>query len=135
MGGNQDHYEKLKPQAMKLGAAFQKVNFLRDIGDDYLQLNRTYFPGIDLSRFTEADKRKIEQEIEADFNEALKGIRALPRSSRQGVYLAFQYYRQLFEKIKLAQACVVFSKRFRVSNGRKLVLMCDTLLKHQLNWI
>jgi len=133
--GNKARYEALKPGAMRLGAAFQKVNFLRDIGADYLQLNRSYFPGIDLKHFSETDKKKIEQEIEKDFNEALKDIRRLPKSSRRGVYLAYQYYRELFKKIKLASACVVFSKRFRISNGSKLVLIFDTLLKHQLNYL
>jgi len=134
-GGDQSSYDKLKPRAMRLGAAFQKINFLRDVGADYLQLKRTYFPEVDLTHFTEADKKKIEAEIEIDFNEALEGIRELPRSSRRGVYLAYQYYRQLFEKIKLARACAVFSKRFRVSNGRKLILMFETSLKHRLNLI
>lgn len=133
--GNKNSYEALKPGAMRLGAAFQKVNFLRDIGADYLQLNRSYFPGIDLKHFSETDKKKIEQEIEQDFNEALKDIRKLPKSSRRGVYLAYQYYRELFKKIKLASACVVFSKRFRISNGSKLILIFDTLLKHQLNYL
>lgn len=133
--GNKARYEALKPGAMRLGAAFQKVNFLRDIGADYLQLNRSYFPGIDLKHFSETDKKKIEQEIEKDFNEALKDIRRLPKSSRRGVYLAYQYYRELFKKIKLASACVVFSKRFRISNGSKLILIFDTLLKHQLNYL
>ncbi|GGA98393.1 phytoene/squalene synthase family protein [Mucilaginibacter rubeus] len=133
--GNKERYEALKPGAMRLGAAFQKVNFLRDIGADYLQLNRSYFPGIDLKHFSETDKKKIEQEIEKDFNEALKDIRKLPKSSRRGVYLAYQYYRELFKKIKLASACVVFSKRFRISNGSKLILIFDTLLKHQLNYL
>jgi phytoene/squalene synthetase len=120
---------------MRLGAAFQKINFLRDIGADYLQLNRSYFPEIDLANFTDTDKKKIEKDIEEDFKEALQGIRALPRSSRRGVFLAYQYYRKLFEKIRLARACTVFSKRFRVSNGHKIMLMFDTLLKHKLNWI
>ncbi|WP_432326864.1 phytoene/squalene synthase family protein [Mucilaginibacter sp. P25] len=133
--GDKDSYETLKPGAMRLGAAFQKINFLRDIGADYLQLNRSYFPGIDLKHFSETDKRNIEQEIEQDFNEALKDIRKLPKSSRRGVYLAYQYYRELFKKIKLASACVVFSKRFRISNRSKLILIFDTLLKHQLNYL
>ena len=134
-GGDEHDYEALKPKAMRLGAAFQKINFLRDVGADYYQLNRTYFPEIDLANFTEADKKKIEQDIDTDFKEALEGIRKLPRSSRRGVYLAYQYYRQLFEKIQLAHACVIFSKRYRVSNLRKIILMFDTLLKHQLNCI
>jgi len=133
--GDKKDYEHLKPYAMKLGAAFQKVNFLRDISADYLQLNRTYFPGVDLAQFTEADKKKIEQDIEADFEEALQGIRALPKSSRRGVFLAYCYYRKLFDKIKLADACAVFSKRFRISNSRKIMLLFDVSLKHSMNWI
>lgn len=134
-GGDKSRYEALRPKAMRLGAAFQKINFLRDIGADYLQLNRTYFPEIDLANFTENDKKRIEEDIEKDFKAALEGIRELPRSSRRGVYLAYQYYRELFEKIQLSRACAVFSKRFRVSNGRKLLLLFDTLLKHKLGWI
>lgn len=134
-GGDKQVYEQLKPSAMKLGAAFQKINFLRDIGADYNQLNRTYFPGVDLSVFTEADKRKIEDEIEKDFQDALVGIRMLPRSSRRGVFLAYRYYQQLFKKIKLAAASAVFSERFRISNRRKIALLFDTMVKHRLNWI
>lgn len=134
-GGQRDQYEALRPKAMRLGAAFQKINFLRDVGSDYLQLNRSYFPGIDLANFTEMDKKKIEQDIALDFKEALQGIRLLPDSSRRGVFLAYRYYLKLFEKIQVARACAVFSQRFRVSNGHKLILMFDTLLKYQLNWI
>ncbi|QEM09949.1 phytoene/squalene synthase family protein [Mucilaginibacter rubeus] len=134
-GGDAQAFERLKPRAMKLGAAFQKINFLRDIGADYRQLNRSYFPGIDLDNFTEQDKKRIEQDIEADFKEALKGIRDLPGSSRRGVFLAYRYYLQLFSKIRRAGARAIFSKRFRISNGRKLLLLCSTILKHRLNWI
>src|SRR5688572_13938930 len=88
---NGDLYDKLKPYAMQLGAAFQKVNFLRDAKDDNLQLGRTYFPGIDLNNFSTADKVKIEAEIELNFHEALKGILQLPSSSRKGVFLAYYY--------------------------------------------
>jgi len=134
-GGDKRVYDELKPSAMKLGSAFQKINFLRDIGADYLQLNRCYFPGVNLAQFTETDKRTIELDIEADLSEALKGIRELPRSSRRGVFLAYRYYQKLFEKIKLAGACTVFSTRFRISNSRKIALLFDTMLKHKLNWI
>jgi len=134
-GGERGLYEELKPSAMKLGSAFQKINFLRDIGTDYLHLNRTYFPDIDLENFTDADKKVIEQDIEKEFNEALQGIKKLPVSSRRGVYLAYRYYRQLFEKIKLSRACAVFSERFRISNARKIVLLCNVLVKHQMNLI
>lgn len=134
-GGDRLAFECLKPRAMKLGSAFQKINFLRDIGADYQQLNRSYFPGVDLSNFTETDKRKIEQDIEADFEEALKGIRDLPRSSRRGVFLAYRYYRKLFGKIRQAGPRSVFTKRFRISNLRKMWLLCSTILKYRLNWI
>ncbi|HVW12363.1 MAG TPA: phytoene/squalene synthase family protein [Mucilaginibacter sp.] len=133
--GNLNLYYQLMPSAMKLGSAFQKINFLRDIGADYLYLSRTYFPNIDLEHFTEADKKKIEQNIQEEFEEALYGIKKLPDSSRRGVFLAYRYYRQLFEKIKLATACSIFSKRFRVSNARKMVLLFDVLIKNKINLI
>ena len=133
--GDLNLYYELMPAAMKLGSAFQKVNFLRDLGADFLELNRSYFPNVDLAHFTDSDKRRIELEIEGELNEALEGIKNLPDSSRRGVYLAYQYYRQLFEKIKLSSACVIFSKRFRLSNARKMVLLCNVLFKHQMNLI
>jgi phytoene synthase len=134
-GGNLTLYYQLMPSAMKLGSAFQKINFLRDIGADYLHLNRTYFPNVDLAHFNEADKKKIEQDIEDDLQEALEGIKKLPGSSRRGVYLAYKYYRQLFEKIKMSRACAVFSKRFRISNARKVMLLFNVMLKYQMNLI
>jgi len=134
-GGDINRYYELMPAAKKLGSAFQKINFLRDIGADFKNLDRTYFPNVDLANFTESDKQKIEQEIELEMDDALAGIRQLPNSSRRGVYLAYQYYRQLFEKIKLARACVIFSKRFRISNTRKMVLLCDVFIKHKMNMI
>lgn len=133
--GNLSLYYELMPAAMKLGSAFQKVNFLRDIGADFQELNRTYFPNVDLKNFTDDDKHKIEQDIEGELGEALAGIRKLPGSSRRGVYLAYQYYRELFEKIKLSSACAIFSRRFRISNTRKMLLLCNVLLKHQMKLI
>lgn len=133
--GNLNLYYQLMPAAMKLGSAFQKVNFLRDIGADFMELNRAYFPQVDMANFTDADKKKIEIEIEGEFNEALEGIKKLPVSSKRGVYLAYQYYRELFDKIKMSSAYTIFSKRFRISNARKMVLLCDVLLKHQMNMI
>lgn len=97
---NKEHYIHLKPAAMRLGAAFQKVNFLRDMRADLLHLGRAYFPDIDMTRFSQFDKLRIEAEIEEDFKEALKGIRQLPRSSKFGVYVAYVYYYSLFRKIK-----------------------------------
>ena len=131
--GDKSEYESLCRPAMQLGSAFQKVNFLRDMKADHQQLGRTYFPGIDLSLFSEQDKKTIEQDILAEFNEALKGIKQLPRSCRKGVYLAYVYYRQLFRKIARVPAERVLSERVRVSNGQKFWLMADSLVRYKLN--
>jgi phytoene synthase len=134
-GGDELAYFHLKESAMKLGSAFQKVNFLRDLKADFQELSRAYFPGIDLENFTNADKIVIEQEIRDEFQEALRGIRLLPRSSRKGVYLAFVYYKKLFDKITKTPAEKVMSERIRVSNSHKFILMFDSLLRHKLNVI
>ena len=97
--GNHDEYERLKPYAMSLGSAFQKVNFLRDANSDFESLGRTYFPGVNMSEFSELDKRKIEFDIEEDFEKALEGIKMLPNSSKGGVYLAYIYYYNLLERL------------------------------------
>ena len=98
--GQNDVYENLKPHAMKLGSAFQKVNFLRDINSDLIDLGRVYFPNIDIKKFTTQDKIIIEKEIITEFKDALEGIKKLPIKSRAGVYLAYLYYFKLFKKIK-----------------------------------
>jgi phytoene/squalene synthetase len=130
-----DHelYEKLKPYAMKLGSAFQKVNFLRDAKEDLQTLGRNYFPGVNLRKFTAEEKQHIEIDIESDFNQALVGIRLLPVSSRSGVYLAYYYYRKLFEKIKKADVKQVMNERIRIPNSDKLFFMFNSYLRHQLN--
>lgn len=132
-GGDPKMYERLKPSAMRLGAAFQKVNFLRDVKADYEELGRSYFPGVDLSRFSCEDKLRIEAEIENDFNEALKGIRQLPGGARRGVYLAYMYYRQLFVRIKNVPAHRVMQERIRVPNSIKIGLTFNSLLRHKFN--
>jgi phytoene synthase len=114
--GDKEEYEHLKPHAMKLGSAFQKVNFLRDISADYSQLKRTYFPDINISNFTEQDKKAIEMDIRRDLTDALEGIRQLPKSSRRGVYLAYLYYSKLLLKISKVPAREIMSQRIRVSN-------------------
>lgn len=131
--GNQLNFEKLKPYAMRLGAAFQKVNFLRDLKDDYENLGRSYFPTIDLTNFTKHDKSRIEEEISEDFRVALEGIRKLPKNSRQGVYLAYFYYLKLFIKIKKTPAHKVLQERIRIPNSRKFLLMLQSVLRHQTN--
>ena len=133
--GNEDAYLRLREPAMKLGSAFQKVNFLRDLKADYQDLSRAYFPGIDLDNFSNSDKAAIEREIREEFDAALCGIRLLPRSSRKGVYLAFVYYRKLFEKIAKTSAGNVMAERIRVSNSHKFILMFDSLIRHKFNVI
>lgn len=133
--GDKSKYEQLTPSAMKLGAAFQKVNFMRDIRADYLHLGRSYFPGIDLDKFEDYEKSIIEAEIEKDFEEALRGIRMLPDSSRGGVYLAFIYYRHLLRKIRKTSAKAIMEKRIRVPNSWKFGLMISSLFKLRLNII
>lgn len=132
---DKSRYEELKPYAMKLGAAFQKVNFLRDMKDDYQVLGRIYFPGVDISDFTTEAKSKIEADIEKDFSIALQGIRKLPVSSRGGVYLAYVYYRSLFKKIKRLPARKILTGRIRIHNGKKFQLMVNSLLEHKMNLI
>jgi phytoene/squalene synthetase len=133
VNGDTATYESLKPSAMRLGAAFQKVNFLRDAKADFEELGRTYFPGVSMQNFSNEDKGKIEAEVEEDFKEALKGIRQLPRSSRKGVYLAYIYYYRLFKKIKRVPASRVLTERIRIPNSQKISLMFYSLMRHQLN--
>ncbi|WPQ62568.1 phytoene/squalene synthase family protein [Chitinophaga sancti] len=121
-------YEKLLPSAMKLGAAFQKVNFLRDIKADSQELGRHYFPFVNLNNFTSGDKSAIESEIASDFREALPGIMQLPLSSRKGVYLAYAYYQVLFNKIRNLPPHRILTERIRVPNRHKLGIMLQTLL-------
>jgi phytoene/squalene synthetase len=120
---------------MKLGAAFQKVNFLRDIKADYQILERTYFPNVDMSQFTSSVKHRIETEIENDFKVALEGIKRLPSSSKGGVYLAYVYYRSLFNKIKSVPANRVLTERIRISNAGKLRLMINSMFQYKMNLV
>lgn len=133
--GNRETYARLKPSAMKLGSAFQKVNFLRDLHADYNQLNRSYFPGVDLERFSDQQKKMIEVEIHQEFEEARQGIRQLPYSSRKGVYLAYVYYQKLFRKLSNHPAEKIMSERVRISNRYKCWLMFNSLIKYKLNAI
>ncbi|HBH06871.1 MAG TPA: phytoene synthase [Flavobacteriales bacterium] len=131
--GNTEQYDNLVPAARKLGAAFQKVNFLRDLRADFEGLERSYFPGIDLNHFTQKDKELIQAEIAEDFRLALEGIRSLPKSSRRGVYLAYVYYQRLFKKICKTQPEEVMETRIRIPNATKMSLMFQSLLRHQMN--
>lgn len=133
VSGDKEQYEHLKPSAMKLGSTFQKVNFLRDVKADFQQLNRNYFPNVSLDKFSDQQKMIIEQEIEEEFKAALVGIKQLPLSSRQGVYLAYIYYKKLFEKIKNVKAEQIMNQRIRISNGRKIGLMLDSMIRYKIN--
>ncbi|HLT06628.1 MAG TPA: phytoene/squalene synthase family protein [Cyclobacteriaceae bacterium] len=133
--GDQKAFEELKPYAMKLGAAFQKVNFLRDLKSDYNELHRTYFPNLSMRDFCDDVKKQIEEEIAEDFRVALVGIKNLPASSKGGVYLAYVYYFSLFNKIKKLSAHRVLSERIRIPNGKKFGLMLNSFVQHKMDWI
>ena len=133
--GDQVLYDKLKPAAQALGAAFQKVNFLRDIKSDYQDLNRMYFPGIDFGNFTPHMKIEIESEIAADFQRAYQGIVQLPWKARFGVYVAYKYYLSLFLRIKRIQASRILRERIRIPNYLKALIVMRAGLKNQLKLI
>lgn len=129
--GDKQKYEELKPYAQKLGSAFQKLNFLRDLKDDYQNLGRTYFPEIEMNVFSNAIKEEIEIGIAQEFNEALIGIKLLPVSSKFGVYLAYKYYLSLFHKIKSKNAHSILNQRIRISNSLKFVVMVKSYVRYK----
>jgi len=133
--GDEERYQSLRPYAMKLGAAFQKINFLRDLRADYYHLGRSYFPGVQLEDFSDKEKMRLEKEIEDDFAEAYKGIELLPRDVRFGVYLAYIYYYKLFRKIRRSPASMIMEKRFRISDARKYLLFTGSYVKFRLGLI
>ena len=133
--GNKSQYEKLKPHAQSLGAAFQKVNFLRDVRSDYQELNRIYFPGVDFSNFTPGMKAGIEQDIARDFHHGYEGIMHLPLKARFGVYVAYKYYVSLFKKIRKTHPARILEERIRIPNYRKMMIILRAGLKNQLNLI
>lgn len=133
--GKKELYEKLKTYARALGAAFQKVNFLRDIKTDYNCLSRMYFPGCDFNNFTEWDKRQIESDIHNDFKEAYAGILKLPLKSRFGVYVAYKYYLSLFKKIKRLEPARVLEARIRIPDYKKAMIVLRAGVKNQLGLI
>ncbi|RYY37909.1 MAG: phytoene/squalene synthase family protein [Sphingobacteriaceae bacterium] len=128
-------YRSLLPMACSLGAAFQKVNFLRDVKADKEERGRVYFPDVDFNNFTEQDKRNIEQDILKDFDNAFEGIKQLPRGTKLGVYIAYIYYKQLFKKISGMPACTVLKKRVRISDSQKMALYAKAVLQQKLNVI
>jgi 15-cis-phytoene synthase len=133
LDGDRVEYERLKPHARSLGAAFQKVNFLRDVKSDYLQLNRVYFPGVDFNRFTPEMKAQIEDDIDLDFRNAYEGIIQLPLKARFGVYLAYKYYLSLFRKIRRVQPQRILEERIRIPNYAKAWVATKAVIRTQLN--
>ena len=129
--GDKAKYEELKPYAMKLGSAFQKINFLRDLKDDYQTLGRTYFPEVDMQVFDNYVKSQIENEIAAEFKEALIGIKKLPHSSMFGVYLAYKYYLSLFAKIKRKSSTQILQERIRIPNSQKAIVALKSYLRYK----
>jgi phytoene/squalene synthetase len=133
--GNKTQFDELKASACSLGAAFQKVNFLRDLKSDFDDRGRVYFPGVDFTNFTTEDKIMIEADIRKDFDHAYEGIVRLPKGARFGVYLAYVYYLNLLQKIKASPADRVAEKRIRVNDGRKMVLLFSSALRNSLNML
>jgi len=131
--GNLSEYDRLKADAKRLGSAFQKVNFLRDIKSDFQERGRTYFPDVDFTNFTLEDKKTIENDIQEDFDAALRGILELPKGAKGGVYLAYKYYLRLFDKIKNCPASRIQNERIRVPDYQKMTLLASTYFQMRLN--
>ena len=131
----ENNFDELILSARKLGEAFQKVNFLRDIKSDLEDRDRFYFPGVNLDQFDNKSKKLIENDIQADFDQALEGIRKLNKDAKLGVYLAYIYYQKLFDKIKRTDVSKILKKRYRISNFRKLLLLAESYLKVKLGMI
>jgi phytoene synthase len=127
-GGDKQQYEQLKPMALSLGSAFQKINFLRDIKSDFEDRGRTYFPGIDFKNFTQQDKQIIEANIQQDFDDGFEGIQRLPKGVKTGVYIAYRYYLQLFKKIVKMPVNELSAKRVRINNVHKGWLYLKVLI-------
>lgn len=131
--GDDEMYRRLKAPARSLGSAFQKINFLRDMASDFDDRGRVYFPGVDFTKFTPEDKINIEADIKKDFDDAYKGIIQLPKGVRLGVYLAYVYYTNLFQKIKQSPAERVTQERIRVADGKKMYLLFSSAVRNSLN--
>jgi phytoene/squalene synthetase len=133
--GQKDEYDSLKPYARSLGAAFQKVNFLRDLRADFEGLDRIYFPGCNFNNFSEKDKLEIERDIQKDFDHAFEGIQKLPIKARFGVYVAFKYYLSLFKKIKKIQPQKIMQQRIRIPDYGKFLILAKAGIRSQMNML
>ncbi len=132
VNGNEDRYNALRLDAMALGSAFQKVNFLRDLKADFENLNRSYFPNADLSKLSEEDKASIIAEIEIDFEHGLRGIHKLPLEAKFGVYTAYRYYKKLLDKLKNTPSVDILNSRIRIPNYQKGVILATSYVNYQL---
>jgi phytoene/squalene synthetase len=133
--GNNNLYQELKPYAMALGSAFQKINFLRDLNADYVGMGRMYFPNLNMSELNEKVKEEIEIDIEVDFDKGLQGIKKLPKKARLGVYVAYIYYRTLFNKIKKVNSQKILEERIRIPNPQKVMLFAGSYVRNRLNML
>ena len=133
LSGSEKNFKKLKPNAMALGSAFQKVNFLRDLNADFHDLNRTYFPNLDFKDFNEESKKTILDDIENDFKKALNGIYELPNNSKFGVYAAYKYYKRLLNKLKRTSHLKIKNERVRVPNYQKVDVLARSYVRYRLN--
>lgn len=133
--GDDTQYQKLKEPARRLGSAFQKVNFLRDIKADYTERGRVYFPGIDFNAFSAQSKSFIENDIQEDFDAAYQGILQLPAGAKLGVYLAYIYYLNLFKKIKNCSAETIAHQRIRIPDPKKFALLIGTYFRARFNYL
>ncbi|MBK7093861.1 MAG: phytoene/squalene synthase family protein [Saprospiraceae bacterium] len=133
--GDREKYEELKPAAMSLGSAFQKVNFLRDIKNDFENLGRSYFPNVDKFNFNEHTKKDIITDIEKDFADAYKGIQKLPINAKLGVFIAYKYYLSLLRKLKRKDSKQILASRIRISNPHKVWIFFKSLIRHKFNLI
>ena len=133
VSGDQDKFNQLKPYAMSLGSAFQKVNFLRDLKADHESLNRSYFPNLNIDKFDEESKQFILNEIDRDFSNALKGILLLPSSARFGVYTAYKYYLKLLNKLRKTDPLKIKNSRIRVPNYQKINVLARSYIRYRLN--
>ncbi|TDQ16932.1 phytoene/squalene synthetase [Algoriphagus boseongensis] len=130
--GNEAQYESLREPACKLGAAFQKVNFLRDLKSDFEERGRVYFPGVDFNQFDKSAKLLIEEDIQKDFDDSLIGIERLPSGAKLGVKVAYLYYQKLFDKIKGLSPETITQKRVRIPNTQKISLLVGTYFENKL---
>ena len=133
VSGDEKTFKNLKPSAMALGSAFQKVNFLRDLNADFHDLNRTYFPNLDFKDFDDQSKMLIMEDIENDFRKALKGIYELPNNSKFGVYAAYKYYKRLLVKLKRTSYMKIKNERVRVPNYQKVDVLARSYVRYRLN--